>query len=75
MGAFDDIKGMAGDMYKEMMADAQKNAAKVSMGRVNFVIERELRPGLMLKANSYNPILLAKAFAEFEKLIRKEGEK
>ena len=70
MGMFDDVEKMAGGLYKDMMADAKNQAQKNQMGRVNFVLEKKLKDGTISRANSYNPILLIKAFAEFKKQLK-----
>lgn len=67
---FGDVEKMANGMFKDMMQTAQEKTAKMKMGAVNFVIEKPLKDGKVIKANSYNPILLVKSFFEFEKMIK-----
>jgi len=64
---FEDLKKMGKDMYQEMIQDAQARSLKTSMNRVNFQIEKKLKDGKVIRANSYNPLLLIKVFKEFEK--------
>lgn len=63
---FDDIEKMAKGMYKDMMSDANMKMEKEKLGRVNFVIEGKLDDGTILRANSFNPMLLLWAFDEFK---------
>lgn len=63
---FDDVSSMAKDMYKDMMSDAQMKMEKEKLGRVNFVLEEKLDDGRLLRANSFNPLLLLWAFDEFK---------
>lgn len=69
---FEEIERMSKGLYNQMMTDAKKQSAQQLMSRVNFVIEKRLKDGRILRANSYNPILLLRAFKEF--LRRAEGK-
>ena len=64
---FDDVEKIAKGMYKDMMSDARLKMEKEKLGRVNFVIEKKLDNDTVLRANSYNPMLLLWAFDEFQR--------